>query len=548
MSERGMNNGKERRLNRTFTAAVIAALIVPAGARAQQETPELTLEEYRIVGRDTRVFSITGERSSTVFFTPLALTIPEEQRSVRESRGLISNDERTNRRTVFSVTRGPDIDIEYTGGAMKTNDLYAKTGWAGESGGGTVGFTHWSGEANTPENLAPTAQDIDAAFYRHTYFGDLTIGAGYTSQSGDAPSSTLRPDNRELTRFRGEAALATGLGSRWSARGRARFTGGTYTNLVTENENDETSVAGGGNITGAMLGGAVTLRVDTDYYSLEDASGSSLTAGGTCSWLIGKAIGFTAGALVSTFAMPSEDTEVRVYPQAALDIRMTPRFYLRASYEPRLVTHTFGDIYDANGMVTLATPLLYEDRSSAVAGEIGFGLPADLSVSAGWSRSVSDNMPVYTRTTMAGGGEFYDIVPGAEVTLSTVSVAGSYHPGGSLEVDGEFRSQEASWNLSGDVPFIPDMEGTVTGSYRLGNVWKCVARGHFYGEHFVETDSTDTEDSFFVIDLGVERSLFRGSTTLSLDLRNLTDQDGAWWSGNYRIPGFGLYFGIRTHY
>ncbi|MFC1511994.1 hypothetical protein ACFL5H_02220 [Candidatus Latescibacterota bacterium] len=543
-----MNNGKEHSLNRTLTAAVIAVLIVSAGARAQQNTPELTLDEYRIIGRDTRVFTVTGERSSTVFFTPMALTLPEEQRRIRESQGLISNDDRMSRQTVFSVNRGPDIDFDYTGGALKTNDLYAKMGWAGGSGGGTVRFTHWSGEANTPTNLAPTAQDIDATFYQHTFFGDLTLGAGYTRQYDDMLSRSFRPDNRELIRLRGEASLGTELGSRWSARGRARFIGGTYTNLITVNENEEMFLAGGGDIAGEMLGGTITLRAETDYYSIEDASGSSLTAGGNCSWLLGRAVGFTAGALVSTFAMPSEDTEVRVYPTAALDIRMTSRLSVRASYQPRLVTHTFGDIYDMNGMAALTTPLLYEDRSSAAAGEIGIRLTPGLSISAGWSQRIAENAPVFTRTVEPGGGEFYEIVTDAEVTLRTVSVAGSYQSGSRLEIDGEFRSQEASWNLPGDVPYIPDVEGVLIGSYLLGNVWKVVTQAHFHGEHFVEVNSEETEDSFFVIDLGIERSLFRESTTLSLNLKNLTDQDGSWWSGGYRIPGFGFYFGVRTHY
>ena len=73
---------------------------------AQPESPDLELEGYQIVGKDTRVFSITGDRKTTVEFVTSPVLLPGEERDMETSSGLIGEDERLRRDDTFSVNHG----------------------------------------------------------------------------------------------------------------------------------------------------------------------------------------------------------------------------------------------------------------------------------------------------------------------------------------------------------------------------------------------------------------------------------------------------------
>ena len=70
---------------------------------------------------------------------------------------------------------------------------------------------------------------------------------------------------------------------------------------------------------------------------------------------------------------------------------------------------------------------------------------------------------------------------------------------------------------------------------------------HFFGEHYLEIDSDDTAGSFFTIDLGAERELL-SFLSVYIDIRNITNNDGTWWTSQYQIPGIGLYAGLKSRY
>ena len=137
--------------------------------------------------------------------------------------------------------------------------------------------------------------------------------------------------------------------------------------------------------------------------------------------------------------------------------------------------------------------------------------------------------------------------PGAELTVSSVTLSASYDPG-VWSVGGRLTTKSASWNYSGDVPYIPDMEVAVEAGWTVLDVWRLRGSAHLYGKHHVERGSTDTEDSFLVVDVGVDRDLWLDYVSAFIDLRNLTDAEGSWWSEEYRVPGIGLYAGVHAHY
>jgi len=68
---------------------------------AQPESPDLELDGYQIVGKDTRVFSITGDRKTTVEFVTSPVLLLGEERDMETSCGLIGEDERLRKTETF---------------------------------------------------------------------------------------------------------------------------------------------------------------------------------------------------------------------------------------------------------------------------------------------------------------------------------------------------------------------------------------------------------------------------------------------------------------
>ena len=98
------------------------------------------------------------------------------------------------------------------------------------------------------------------------------------------------------------------------------------------------------------------------------------------------------------------------------------------------------------------------------------------------------------------------------------------------------------------MPYIPNIEALIDGYWIFFRFWKLRTSLHYYGKHYIETNSDDTEDVFLTIDLGVDRELWKEYLSLYLDIRNITNEKGSWWTEPYEIPGAGLYLGIRAHY
>ena len=88
---------------RIYLLSILFLLFSVLNSAGQQKTPDLELEGYQIVGKDTRVFTIIGERSSTVEFAALPIVQPGEERNIETSRGLIGEDERIRRTDTVAV-------------------------------------------------------------------------------------------------------------------------------------------------------------------------------------------------------------------------------------------------------------------------------------------------------------------------------------------------------------------------------------------------------------------------------------------------------------
>lgn len=102
-----------------------------------------------------------------------------------------------------------------------------------------------------------------------------------------------------------------------------------------------------------------------------------------------------------------------------------------------------------------------------------------------------------------------------------------------------------SWNLGGDVPYMPAFKSIIDGYVMPGGKWKLTGRMSVFGEHYVAAGSNKTVDGFMTLDCGVERAVLR-SLAAYVEIHNITNAEGAWWTSQYQIPGTGLFAGIRA--
>ena len=137
----------------TFILCLFLAYGVAGG---QEESPDLELDEYRIIGKDTRVFVITGDRISTVDFFAEPLLLQEEERGIETSQGLIENRNRLFMVESFELTKGPYARADIFAGSRTADNLWGKVSLDMGKSAGTVNATSRHAEENTRTNSAPS--------------------------------------------------------------------------------------------------------------------------------------------------------------------------------------------------------------------------------------------------------------------------------------------------------------------------------------------------------------------------------------------------------
>jgi hypothetical protein len=314
---------------------------------------------------------------------------------------------------------------------------------------------------------------------------------------------------------------------------------GTNT-LVEENE---FVIDGGIEVSGTLFNIAARGSSGFEYFKLGGDSGTLITTGGTANWLFWNSFSICAGADIALYEMPNESTTMKLFPNAKIDWALFPGVFLRASFDPGIESHSFGELFNANGLVTMATPFLLEERSSDISGEIGFKTRDGLSASVGGFSVTSTDAPVFTQT-----GDYFDIVKSAELEMSGFTLKSGFDRADFWGVNGEINFNEADCNNTGRAPFIPEADAQIDGYYIPHELWNIRAVMRYVGIHYIDQATTDSESSFVMIDVGVDRTLLEDYISMYVDLRNITDSDGVWWTGRYTVPGIGLYIGLKAQY
>ncbi len=526
---------------------IFCFLIISTIAWSQETSQKLELEkdEYQIIGKDTRVFSISGDRKSTVEFISFPLIPPAEERSIESTKGLISESEHLERVETYIAKKNLYSYLDYSLGANATKNLYGKVIFDVGNISATVNLKNRSAKENTITNMAPLSQGIEAVSYYDASFADFSLNFGLSREDDDALDINFRPDSRDVNRYRAGITMKSYNYGKWTFESRFIVKGGTFKNFVVLNDRDELILDGGISTNGIIFNIPVAAHSSAEYIKLGEQYGSILTAGTTVEWLFMDILNFRTGFDFYAFDkpdIPDKNTVTKVYPNFNTDLAITPYSFIRLNYKPGIITHSFSEIYDSNGLVSINNPILFEDRNFDFDGEFGIRSNKDLSVSVSYFKIKTRRMPVFSRF-----GNFFDIINNAEIDFSGYRLKSGYNRNEIWGLDGNITKNKASWD-SGDVPFIPNIEVFLDGYYKLYSSWELRASMQFYGKHYVDINSDDIEDSFFTVDFGIEKKLWKQYLSMYLDFKNVTNSKGSWWTDRYKIPGTGIYFGVKAHY
>ena len=411
----------------------------------------------------------------------------------------------------------------------------------GNNKGLTVNFRNRSAEEHTSTNISPLSQEIEAVGYLDASIANFSLDFGISREDDNGLSRDFRPGNQKTNRYRSVLTIKPLVSENWDLTGRLLLKGGKFTNFnITEDENEtvvDVGITASRNIRSMIL----ILHSSGKYVGLGDINGSTFSTGVLGEWLFMDNLSFRAGAEFYAFAMPDEETENKIFPNVHMDWAMTPHSFVKLNFKPGIITHSFSDIYLKNGLVTSKTPVLFEKRTVDLDGELGLRSGSEFSVSAGAFYIETERPPVFRRS-----GDFFDVVKGAKIDFSGFRLKSAYQRNNVWGLNGIIT--KTSWNFSGNVPYIPSIEAHFNGFYIPYRFWKIRALLLFTGKHYIDVDSDETKGSFFILDLGVDRELWKQYLSMYLDIRNITNSKGTWWTERYQIPGVGLYVGIKAHY
>ncbi len=507
-------------------------------AAAVQESPDLQLDEYNIVGRDTRIYDIAGGMLPTFGLATEVIALPDEIRSIEASQGLIGNDERLVRPIDAAIYRGWYVAGDVTSGQETTYD-----GWLRGSidfGGlaASAGAAALSSDINTPTLRAPHERCVGGTVWLP--FMGFRTATGIEGISGEDPSISFRGRDRSFSRFGGLVSLRTPPGAAVDITGLLRVRRGSWEDEDAALDDSGTATDASVSLEGEVFDMSMDAGARVDYVSFKGDMGSLFEGGAAASLLVLDGLGIRLGGRVYTFARPDEDTRFRIYPEVSFDWAFGRGAFMRGSFTPGVERRSFGDILDTNGLA-LPQAVLFEDTAIDIGGALGMRINnSEAAAVARYTRT--DGALVFTRS-----GAFYPVLPGADVNRFSWGLTADITEFEFWHVDGEVMVTEADWNRTGEVPYVPRLTGEITVAFTPTDRWRIMGRIAYRGSQHVEAGSDDTVDEFTTCDIGVERRIVQ-FLDFAVELRNLTGAEGYWWSEPYEIPGAGLYAAIRGRY
>jgi len=521
-------------------------ILLPGSALGQKEISDLQFEEQQIIGKDTRVFTISGDRVSTVEFIDFILTLPISQRRIETSQGLISDEERLWKSESFEMKKGPYTRADIFLGSRTLSNIWGKASIDLGATAGTLQLTNRDAEENTPTNSPPSIEKLNAAGYYDTSQMRLSANIGVSSESDKLHGKSFRSREREVGRYNSGFTMNTEFAGSWDLKGRINLAGGSYKDKELDFNKKEFVIDGDISAVGDIYDVTVIFDSSADFIKHGEDSGSIASIGVKGKWLSWGNVGLQAGAYLYVSAIPNENAEFKRSLELGVDWAVSTSKFVRISYKPGIERHSFGDLYDLNGLVKpLLEPLqmLFQDKKIDLTGEFGWRHSTGLEMKTGVFFLRTEKALIFNRA-----GDFFDVLQDAEVDIKGFNFSTQYDCGGNWGIDSKLTFNYASWDSTEKVPYIPVVE-TVIDTYVVPrNRWILRSALRYMSKHYLETTSGADEDFFFTIDFGVERELFK-YLSVYVDIRNIANyKKGSWWTKQYAPPGIGIYGGLKARY
>ena len=516
-------------------------LFVLAGGTSAQEIAAPPDSAGKAV-KETVPFVIIGDRLPTGEYTPERLDLPLVTRPVITAGDLFKDNIVTLPGDSSEARRGFHAAAEGWLGSRTLVNLGLFGSYDEEDRAATLRFSSRAQKENTPSNLAPSVREVSGSGYYDSSYGDISFNMGLRSEREGILSDRYRSRDRKMERYTGDIGITTVPFASWDLKGRFALSGGRYRDDELSTHRGEFNLAGDATLSGVIEEVTVTAVSQADYLRLGTDFGTLFALGGTGAALPLDGLGIKAGAMFYASAMPGKDTRMRFYPEFSADWTISPRSFAKLAFKPRMITHSFGDIYGLNGLTTVDVPLLFEDRMLDLTADYGVRIHPELTLTAGMFVERSADAPVFSSKE-----SLFEVVPGARVTTSGFRLGAQYNQS-HWSADGRFTSRDTSWNFSGKVPYSPEVELEANGRLIPREQWLIRGTVRYYGKHFVARDSDATEKEFMTLDAGAERSFPWYHMKAVFEIRNLTNSRGAWWTDEYRIPGIGVYAGLTARY
>jgi hypothetical protein len=509
----------------------------------QQEAAAPQFQNRQGAPGDSSAFIVTGEPISTVEFLAEPLELPPEIRSFESSPSLGEREKPLTRSEEFVSKKGLFTSIDGSFGSDTPFNLTASTSYEDNERAGTIRLQSRTQKLNTPTNLAPFVLGLDATGYRETSSGKMAGEIHLSREADNLLGNHFRFRDRLRRTFSAGAGITHLPWNNWNMEERVKMSGGTYNDFETHDKANEMSLTGQASLSGDIDEVSVKAHSSAGVFRFGGRNGSMFEFGGDGVFLPLDELSVRGSLGFHVSAMPGDHAGVRFCPEVRAEWAISPSSFATAEVKREVLTHSFGDIYDSNGLVTYGTPVLFEDRKYDISAEYGRTLQHDIRTTARLFTRESDHAPVFNRK-----GDFFEIIPNAIVTLSGVKVNASYDHEKFWGAEGDITVKKASWNFSGKVPYIPLVEASAKGYVIPYSVWRLYGTLRYTGSHYVEKGSDETAKAFLTIDTGVSREIFGNSADGYVEIKNLLNSSGAWWTDEYRIPGIGLFAGVKARF
>ncbi|MHB9030656.1 MAG: TonB-dependent receptor, partial [Candidatus Latescibacterota bacterium] len=451
--------------------------------------------------------------------------LPSETRPVHTSHGLLPEDTVFRRGETLGKRSGIFASFDGVFGSRTAGDFDLGASYDADDRAVTMRIVSRSQKENTPANLAPSVRGFDSRGSFDTRYGNISLNLGILRESENALSDRFRGRDRAMERYSSGLRMKTSPFTGWELRTGGAISGGKYRDPEYPFNRSELSVNGDAAMTGDLEEITVTASAAAEHNKLGAESGSMFSLGATGAWLPLDNLGIRGGVRFSASAMPGYGTKLRIYPDAALDWTISPDMYLRVSMNPRIISHSFFDLYRRNGLTTPDAPILYEDRQFEISTEYGVLLDPGILFTTGVFGWRSEHAPVFSRK-----GGLFEIVPDSRLTVTGIRLGTRYDKGSNWSADGLLTLQNATWNQPGKVPYLPKLEFTAAGKYTPSDPWALYGTLRVKGKHFVEQGSDAAAKAFMTVDIGVEREVLPRYLDAFAEVRNLLNSSGAWWT------------------